>query len=252
VIATGIVSNPYVPEFTHRARFKGRVIHSVEYKRPEPFARERVLVVGVGNSAGEISAELASAGAEVTVAIRSGARVVPRDLFGIPVQYLGVALRHVPRSWLLRTMSITGAIAESIRGAPPLPLPTDSPCAAVPLIGFHLADAVKAGRIQLAAGVAEFTAEGVRFVDDSQRSFDTVILATGYRAALALLGNEIARDRCGFASRRDRVVGVGRDGLYFVGHNYDVAGGLRNIGQDARIAARFIANSRARSLAGTP
>ncbi len=255
VIATGIVSNPYVPEFSNRARFRGRVMHSIEYKRPEPFARQRVLVVGVGNSAGEISAELSRGGADVTVAIRSGARVVPRDLFGIPVQYLGVALRHVPRSWLLRTMAITGAIAESIRGAPPLPLPSDSPCAAVPLIGFHLADAVKAGRIQLAAGVAEFTTEGVRFVDGSQRSFDTVILATGYRAALALLGNEIPRDRCGFASRRHRVVSVERDGLYFVGHNYDVAAGLRNIGQDARIAARFIAKhlrDSGRTYTGTP
>ena len=241
VIATGIVSNPYVPEFTNRAQFKGRVIHSVEYRRPEAFAGERVLVVGVGNSAGEISAELAAAGAQVTVAIRSGARVVPRELLGIPIQYLGVALRHLPRALLLRTMSITGAIAESIRGAPPLPLPADSPCATVPLIGFHLADAVKAGRIQLAAGVSEFTADGVRFLDGSERSFDTVILATGYRAAVGMMGNEITRDRCGFAARRDRVVSIDRPGLYFVGHNYDVAGGLRNIGQDARLAARFIA-----------
>ena len=252
VIATGIVSNPYLPEFTNQAQFTGRVIHSVEYKRPESFARERVLVVGVGNSAGEISAELATAGAQVTVAIRSGARVVPRDLFGVPVQYLGVALRHVPRSWLLRTMSITGAIAESIRGAPPLPLPRDSPCATVPLIGFHLADAVKAGRIQLAAGVAQFTADGVRFVDGSERSFDTVILATGYRAALGLLGNEITRDRCGFASRGQRVISLDRPDLYFVGHNYDVAGGLRNIAQDARIVARFIANDSGRTYTGTP
>ena len=241
VIATGIVSNPHVPEFTNREQFKGRVIHSVEYRRPEPFARERVLVVGVGNSAGEISAELAAAGAQVTVAIRSGARVVPRELLGIPIQYLGVALRHVPRALLLRTMSITGAIAESMRGAPPLPLPADSPCATVPLIGFHLADAVKAGRIQLAAGVSEFTADGVRFLDGSERSFDTVILATGYRAAVGMMGNEITRDQCGFAARRDRVVSIDRPGLYFVGHNYDVAGGLRNIGQDARLAARFIA-----------
>lgn len=243
VIATGIVSNPYVPEFTNRSLFRGRVIHSVEYRTPEPFARERVLVVGVGNSAGEISAELAAAGAQVTVSIRSGARVVPRDLFGVPVQYLGVALRHVPRSWLLRTMSITGAIAESIRGAPPLPPPADSACATVPLIGFHLADAVKAGRIQVAAAVAEFTGDGVRFLDGTERSFDSVILATGYRAALGVLGNAVTRDRCGFAARRDRVVSVDRPGLYFVGHNYDVAGGLRNIGQDARIAARLIARN---------
>ena len=241
VVATGILSNPYVPDFAKRAQFKGGAIHSVEYRRPEPFARQHVLVVGVGNSAGEISAELAAAGAQVTVAIRSGARVVPRELFGIPVQYLGAALRHLPRSLLLRSLSITGAIAELIRGAPPLPMPADSPCATVPLIGFALADAVKAGRIQLAPGVSEFTAEGVRFLDGSERSFDTVILATGYRAALAMMGDEITRDRCGFAARRHRVVSVDRPGLYFVGHNYDVAGGLRNIGQDARMAARFIA-----------
>jgi hypothetical protein len=139
-------------------------------------------------------------------------------------------------------MSITGAIAESIRGAPPLPPPGDSACATVPLIGFHLAEAVKAGRIQLTSAVAQFTADGVRFTDGSERSFDAVILATGYRAALGLLGNEITRDRCGFAARRNRVVSVDRPGLYFVGHNYDVAGGLRNIGQDARIAAGFITN----------
>jgi cation diffusion facilitator CzcD-associated flavoprotein CzcO len=237
VIATGIVSNPYIPEFTDRGRFKGRVLHTVDYRRPQPFAGERVLVVGAGNSAGEISAELAGAGARVTVAIRSGARVVPREILGIPVQYLGVAVRHVPRSALLRLLSIV----ESIRGAPALPRPIDSPCATVPLIGFHLADAVKSGQIQLAGSVSEFTASGVRFVDGSEQSFDTVMLATGYRAALGMLGPEINRDQCGFAARRDRVVSCDRPGLYFVGHNYDVAGGLRNIAQDARIAARLIA-----------
>lgn len=241
VIATGIAANPYAPAIGGRARFQGRIIHSVEYRTPQPFAGERVLVVGAGNSAGEISAELAAAGAKVTVAIRSGARVVPRELLGIPVQYLGVALRHVPRALLLRIMSITGAIAETIRGAPPLPVGANSPCATVPLIGFHLPDAIKAGRIQLAAGVAEFTNTGVRFVDGSEGSFGTVILATGYRAALQMLDNTITRDRCGFAARRDRVVSVDRPGLYFVGHNYDVAGGLRNIAQDARIVARLIA-----------
>ena len=241
LIATGIVSNPYIPEFSGRTRFQGRVIHSVEYRNPEPFTGQRVLVVGVGNSAGEISAELAGAGAQVTVAVRSGARVVPREILGIPVQYLGVALRHLPRPVLLRIMSITGVIAETIRGAPPLPSAAASACATVPLIGFHLPDAIRQGTIQLAAGVSEFTNNGVRFVDGSERSFDTVILATGYRAALQMLDESITRDRCGFAARRDRVTSVDRPGLYFVGHNYDVAGGLRNIAEDARIAARFIA-----------
>ncbi|MGH9315401.1 MAG: flavin-containing monooxygenase, partial [Vicinamibacterales bacterium] len=63
VMATGIVANPVVPPFPGRERFSGEVLHSVEYRRPAPFAGRRVLVVGAGNSAGEIAPELARAGA---------------------------------------------------------------------------------------------------------------------------------------------------------------------------------------------
>ena len=241
VIATGIVSNPRVPDIPNQEMYNGRVLHSVEYRRPHPFTNQRVLVVGAGNSAGEISAELAAAGAQVTVAIRSGARVVPREVFGIPIQYLGAALRHLPVPWLRRAMAITGAIGERIRGPSPLPRAIDSECSTVPLIGLHLTEAVRAGRIQLKPGLSEFTVDGVRFSDGSQQPFDTVILATGYRAALGMLGDAVRQDTCGFGARHDRVISVDCPRLYFVGHNYDVAGGLRNIAQDARIAARIIA-----------
>src|SRR6478672_6968342 len=184
VVATGIVSNPYAPEIPQQAAFKGRVIHSIDYRRPDPFARQRVLVVGSGNSSGEISAELAGAGAHVTVSIRSGARVVPRELLGIPIQYFGVALNSLPPPLLRGALGITSAISERFRGPSPLPPPTANPCAAVPLIGFHLTDGIRSGRIQLRRGLREFTNEGVRFLDGSDEPFDTVILATGYRAAL--------------------------------------------------------------------
>lgn len=241
VIATGIVSNPYVPEIANRSRFMGEVMHSVHYRRPEPFANQHVLVVGAGNSSGEISAELASTGARVSVAIRSGARVVPRELLGIPIQYVGVALRSLPLPVLKRAMSITSAIADRVRGPSPLPPPLDSPCATVPLIGFHLTDGIRSGRIQLRPGVSEFTSEGVRFSDGTEERFDTVILATGYRAALGMLDAGVHRDPCGFAVRHHRVVSGDYRGLYFVGHNYDVAGGLRNIAEDARLVSRLIA-----------
>lgn len=241
VIATGIVSNPYVPSIPSRSRFTGHIIHSVDYRRPEPFAKQRVLVVGAGNSSGEISAELASAGARVTVAVRSGARVVPRALAGVPIQYVGVALRSLPRPLLERAMSITSGLADRIRGPSPLPPPIDSPCATVPLIGFHLTDGIRSGRVQLRPGVSEFTAAGARFSDGREEPFDTVILATGYRAALSMLDGSVRRDQCGFAVRHHRVISSDCQRLYFVGHNYDVAGGLRNIAQDARLASRLIA-----------
>jgi cation diffusion facilitator CzcD-associated flavoprotein CzcO len=240
VMATGIVSNPRIPEIANRARFRGSVIHSVEYRRPDAFAGKRVLVVGCGNSSGEISVELAGAAAHVAVAVRSGACVVPRELLGIPIQYFAVALNPLPRRTRHLIQAAVGKLSELARGRAVLPQPIEDACSTVPLIGFHLVDAIRAGSIRLKTGVAEFTSGGVRFTDGSEEEFDQVILATGYKAAVGALSNLIRLDGCGFAARRRRVVSVDQPGLYFVGHNYDTRGALLNIAQDARAAAKLI------------
>jgi hypothetical protein len=244
IMATGIVANPYVAEIPKRECFRGAVIHSVDYRRPGMFAGKRVLVVGAGNSAGEISVDLAGAGAHVTVAVRSGARVVPLQMLGIPIQYFAVALSRLPREMQRRIQLAIGRVSEHVRGGRVLPQPVASDCSPVPLIGFHLVDAIRAGAILLRGAVAEFTTDGVRFVNGAEEPFDHVILATGFRAALKPLGHVVRSDACGFALRRNRVVSADQPGLYFVGHNYDTRGGLRNIGQDARLAATLIARSR--------
>jgi cation diffusion facilitator CzcD-associated flavoprotein CzcO len=237
VIATGIVSNPYIPEIAGRDRFAGRVLHSVEYRRPEGFKSQRVLVVGAGNSAGEISVELAHAGADVTLAVRTGARVVPREIAGIPIQYFAVVLASLPKKAQRTVMAMMAEASALVRGSAILPPPPVKNCPNVPVIGLHLADLLREGAIHLKGGLIEFTDGGVRFADDSEQPFDTVILATGYRAAVGMMRDLIRLDECGFARRRDRVVSVDQPDLYFVGHNYDIRGGLLNIGRDARLAA---------------
>jgi hypothetical protein len=88
--------------------------------------------------------------------------------------------------------------------------------------------------------VEAVTARGLRFADGADEPFDEVILATGYRAALAPLGLLIHIDPCGFACRRHRVESLDQPGLYFVGHTYDTRGAIFNIGRDARRAATGI------------
>jgi lysine/ornithine N-monooxygenase len=251
VVATGIVSNPFVPEIPGRHQFGGRVLHSVEYRRPNAFTNRRVLVVGAGNSAGEISVELARAGADVTLAVRTGAMVVPRDIAGIPIQYFAVVLASLPRKVQTLAAAVTARTSAVFRGPSVLPPPPLTNCRNVPLIGFHLVDLLRQGTIQLKGGVSEFTASGVRFADDSAEPFDAVILATGYRAAVGMMGKVIRLDDCGFALRRERVVSVDQPDLYFVGHNYDIRGRLFNIGRDARLAAERITSAR-RDRSRTP
>jgi len=199
-------------------------------------AGRRVLVVGAGNSAGEIAVELARHGADVSLAVRSGAAVVPRDLLGIPIQYLSVLVSPLPRSFVHRVTTMIGGL----RGPRVLPPPPATDCPKVPLIGLALADALRNGVITLRGGLTSFTPEGVRFTDGSEQAYDQVILATGYRAALGFLEGIVSVDGCGFGRRRDRVVSLDHPTLFFVGHNYDARGGIYNISLDARRAAREV------------
>jgi putative flavoprotein involved in K+ transport len=241
VMATGIMAGPNVVELPGRDAFAGRVLHSIEYRRPGPFVGRRVLVVGVGNSGGEIGSELARAGAEVTVAVRSGANVVPLTLGGVPIQYLAFAMRGLPKPARAAIARVVGRVTELRRGPPVLPRPPYGPLDAIPLIGFHLVDAIRDGAITVRGTPVAFTPAGVRFDDGVEDAFDDVILATGFRPALAPLDRRVRTDARGFARRTDRVTSADLPRLVFVGHNYDSTGGLRNIHRDAPFAAERVA-----------
>jgi cation diffusion facilitator CzcD-associated flavoprotein CzcO len=244
VVATGIVANPKAPRFPGQERFAGRIEHSVTYRRPDAYVGRRVLVVGVGNSGAEIGSEIARAGGKVTVAVRSGANVVPLTLAGLPIQYLAYWVRKLPRAMQERVLGLVRLMSEIKRGPPVLPRPAHSALDAIPVIGFHLVDAIAQGLVDVRTGVAELTAEGAQFTDGTVGSFDHIILATGFGAALGPLGGLVQVDPKGFARRRDRVVSADQPDLFFVGHNYDATGGLYNINRDARLAARLIAGRR--------
>lgn len=239
VVSTGIASGPYEPDLPGRDDFCGQVIHSRHYQRPGPFAGQRVLVVGSGNSAADISTELSRAGVAVTVAVRSGATVVPLTIAGIPIQYFGFALAPLPLGARRGVATAFGWAASLGRpsGLPRVPI---SECTGVPLIGTHLSHALRAGAIQLKTEVVGFVPDGVRFADGEAGSFETVILATGYRAAIGFLEGVVRRDSCGFPLRTDDVTSADEPDLYFVGHNPDVRGGLYRIGRDARLAAERV------------
>ena len=243
VIATGIVANPLRPRFRGEEVFRGRLVHSVEYRNPAPYVGRRVLIVGVGNSGAEIGSEIARAGGggRVTIAVRSGANVVPRSMFGLPIQYLAYWVRKLPRPAQEVIVAGVRKVTELRRGPPVLPLPRHGPLDAIPVIGFHLVDAIRAGLIHVKPGLAELTPEGARFADGSVEPFDDVILATGFAPALGPLGAAVRTDAKGFALRTARVTSVDQPNLYFVGHNYDATGGLYNIRVDARLVAGRIA-----------
>ena len=245
VVATGIMSSPVTPNFPRASSYTGLMFHSTEYRRPEERMGQSILVVGIGNSAAEIASELANAGMKVALSVRSGANVIPRSIAGIPSQYLGWSMSWLPGPMQRRIVRGSGLIGSLLKRSPPA-LPRKGGfggCQDVPVIGRAIVDHIDAGRVRLTPGIAEFSENGVRFTDGTEWLVDTVMLATGYRAAIEWMGDYDARDGCGFARRLDRVRSAGHPDLYFVGHNYDGRGGLYNIRIDAKRIARLVAHS---------
>ena len=77
-VATAVNRVPKIPTLPGRADFRGRILHSAEYRNSKPFAGRRVLVVGSGNSAAEIALDLSEGGArDVALWVRGPRHFIP-------------------------------------------------------------------------------------------------------------------------------------------------------------------------------
>lgn len=69
-VCNGHYANPECPILENQEHFKGRVLHSAEYRTPDSFRDCNIIVVGAGPSGTDIGLELASVGNNVYLATR--------------------------------------------------------------------------------------------------------------------------------------------------------------------------------------
>ena len=240
IVATGIAHAPYRPSWPGMDLFRGRTIHSSEYRNPTPFAGKRVLVVGFGNSGGEIALDLADGGVHVMLAVRSPVQIIPRDLLGIPILSWAIQYRPLPARLVdaINAPILRLAIGDfrklGLRRAEKGPRRMVEEDGHVPLIDIGTVARIRDGAIKLRGGIDRFTADSVVFADGRRESFDAVILATGFRPDLRPLipGHDGLFDRHGMP----RVTGrpTTAPGLYFCGQVTVPTGQLREIGIEAQ------------------
>jgi cation diffusion facilitator CzcD-associated flavoprotein CzcO len=203
-----------------------------------------VLVVGMGNSGTEIARDLAAV-AQVTLAIRSGITAVPRYTLGVPTSYLAVAISRLPPTAQRVVRTVAGRRVRRMLRDLGLPL---GPADLFPVIGLEIFDAIRSGQVAVAGGLARFQPDAVEFVDGSVARYDTVVLATGYRAALDYLAGVIDPPDDKKTRLEIRAVPTVPN-LYFVGLWYDnLLGTLYIIGRQSQAVARAIHTSRATHL----
>ena len=247
VIATGNTRVPSRPTWPGMDTYAGRLLHSVDYRTGADFRGQSVLVVGFGNSACEIAVDLSEQGARPTLAVRGPVNVIPRELLGIPIVQFGLIQRLTsPRISDAITVPILRAAVGDITRLGLRQLPYGPAVQVVehqhiPLIDFGTIALIREGKIGVRPGIARFTGTGVEFTDGSITDYDAVILATGYRAALAELLADVPGVLNADGAPLVSGAATAAPGLFFCGFTVMPSGTLRQIGLDARGIAALIA-----------
>ena len=243
IVATGWADFPYSPEWPRIAAFDGPILHSSLYRNPEAFAGKRVLVVGFGNSGGEIALDLAEAHVDVTLSVRGPVNVLPRDLLGLPILTWAIAMQRLPprigdklNAPILRLA--LGRIEDlGLTRAAKGPRQMIAEDGRIPLLDVGTLAQIRSGRIKVRGDIVSFTPNGVVFARSAPEEFDAVILATGFRPDLRAL----LPGAPGVLSERGAPLVSGgptaEPGLFFCGATVSPTGQLREIGiEAARIA----------------
>ena len=244
VVATGFNREPIVPRWPGQNTYRGRVIHSRDYRNGAEFRGGRVLVVGIGNSGAEIALDLSEQSAHATIAVRGPVNVLPREILGVPIVLTGKLAGLLPprtsdriNAPLLRLV-LGDLEAVGLRHPPYGPLTQIATTGRIPLIDVGTIDAIRKGRIAIRPGIERFVDDGVVFTDGRREPFDAVVLATGYRSGLAnFLEVDDVLDELGNPRADARSL---PDTLHLCGFSVVAKGMLNQIGRDAkRIAARI-------------
>jgi putative flavoprotein involved in K+ transport len=220
VAASGAFSRPDLPAFPGQGDFRGQLLHAATYQTPLPFAGQRVVVVGAGNSAVQIAVELAEV-ARVTLATRRPVRWRPQQPLGRDIHFWlhTLGLDHLPLGLWFALPAPTGVLDT----------------------GRYQA-ALTAGRPAERPLFRALTSDGVEWADGAREPVDVVLCATGYRPNLDYLAPLGALDARGQARQHG---GISRTvpGLYYIGLSGQrtlASATLRGVGADAGYIVRHL------------
>jgi putative flavoprotein involved in K+ transport len=231
IAASGGFGAPHRPALPGLESFAGETIHSSEYRSPDGYAGRRVVVVGGGDSAMQIAAELAGV-ARVSIASRAPLRFVPQRPLGRDLHW-----------WLRYTGLDTAAFGPWLLGRR---MVVDD--------GRHRA-AVASGNPDARVLFARLDGHDVVWSDGERERVDAVILATGFRPEVSYLRGTDALDGDGRPLQR-RGVSSALPGLGYVGLEYQrsyASATVRGVGRDAEyVIERLIAQRKGSSEPARP
>jgi cation diffusion facilitator CzcD-associated flavoprotein CzcO len=245
VVANGHHWDARWPDPPFPGRFDGIQMHSHEYIdsfTPHDLHGKRVLVVGVGNSAMDISCELSHRGvaARLVVSTRRGAYVIPKYLYGRPLDALIQTRPWLPL-WPQRLFgSLLIRLAVGRMEAYGLPRPKHRIWQAHPTVSSEFLIRLGSGDITVKPNIAELVGDSVRFDDGSVEAFDAIIYATGYKITFPFFDRDFLEAPDNQFPLFKRAFKPGIDNLIFVGFAQAVPSIIKFVEIQTRWLAAYI------------
>ena len=202
VVASGVFSKPFAPEFDGLGSFRGEVFHAADCYAEEVLRKnlsgKRVLIMGAAFSGTEIAGQLVGIAQSVTVGLRHPMWFIPRWIQPWPgaprypsdlVFYnrdLENPMLANPRRYLLQVGGDPGRVSpelvfDDIATAPLTVVTTND-------FLQHVGD----GRVSVKRSKAfAFDEKGVLYSDGSREDVDAVVICTGYSSSLPFLSQDV-------------------------------------------------------------
>ncbi|XP_051951421.1 si:dkey-239i20.4 isoform X1 [Xyrauchen texanus] len=194
LVCAGIFTQPITPlsAFQGIDAFPGTFVHSWEYKDSDPYRGKRVVIIGIGNSGGDIAVELSRVCEKTFLSTRKGAWVMGRmSSRGLPLDMIMIRRiwdlisRLLPRGLLnwIGERGLNQKYDHNLYGLKSKLRLFDER----PVINDDLPGRILVGGLVMKPNVQKFQGSMVVFDDGTTEKIDAVIFCTGYNYTFPFL-----------------------------------------------------------------
>jgi cation diffusion facilitator CzcD-associated flavoprotein CzcO len=218
LVANGHHWNPRWPEPPYSGQFDGEQMHSHHYLDNTDFRDKNVLVVGIGNSAMDIAVESSFVARRTFISSRRGAYILPKYLFGRPLDQIGVNSFTPKLPWAFRQVILSTLLRIGVGRMADygLPEPDHKLGEAHPTISADFLNRIAHGEVSWKPNVSSLDGERVRFEDGSAEPIDVIVWCTGYKVTFPFFDEQFISAPDNDLPLYRRVFRPGIDNLFFI------------------------------------
>jgi hypothetical protein len=221
VVANGHHWDPRWPEpaFPGSEGFPGVQMHAHSFEDNADWRDQAVLVVGMGNSAMDIAVEASWVASKTYLAARTPVHVIPKYLFGKPVDQIESAAAARALPWKVRQKLTTALLKVAVGDLSRYGLrrPAHGMLQAHATVSDTILSRLAHGAVVPKPNLSRFEGSEAVFEDGSRAHVDVVVYCTGYRISFPFFDEELVSAPDNRISLYQRVFHPTLDDLAFIG-----------------------------------